>query len=391
MTSPIPGLIAWPVLIAVSLIALGRWWLLNDSQVDRLINRALTAALIGLLLREVEVEHLLTLVLPFDDADLVNLARQISFGFILLTISHIYGIAQLWAGADPDRTWNRQRIYDLIALFATTVILIAGTPARHHDQLIDQTLGWPAVVAWTAFYLPIGATAAVVIRIGLQELRAADENTTWRERAVYLLILAIAIAIGLDALATPLLTASEVLHHRPSGDPEMETKALTFFIATISAGIVVAVPLISTVLTVAGWDRTGRYCRRLRPLWLALTASVPEIVLYMPTDRRGHVEPATRLHRMLVEIRDSLLHLKRFSDVDDHEDVDAYARRIARAIEAKSTGQLPSAPSPSTPPRSPAQLGPRDLTAELEYLLALAKAWPRARDFVSAQPSGSDR
>ncbi|CAM4378818.1 MAB_1171c family putative transporter [Nocardia ninae] len=382
MTSPIPGVIAWPVLGLLSLITVGRWWLLNDDHVDRLINRALAAALLGLLLRESSMERLLTQLLPFDDADVVNIARQLSFGCILLTVGPIYGIARLWGGADPDQTGRRQRVYDAITVAASVVVLIAGTPARRSNQLIDQAMGWPAVVAWVAFYGPIGATAMLVGRISIHEIRTADATTTWRERTLYLGVFGIAAAIGLDAMASPLITAIEVLNDEPSRDPEMRMKAWTFFGAAAGAGCVVAVPLISTVLTITGWDRTGRYCRRLRPVWRDLTAAVPEIVLELPRDRHGRVEPATRLHRMTVEIRDSLQHLRRYTDADVEfdsfaQDPDGYARHVAAAIDAKTAGHAPV--TKVGDPRPPAQLGVRNLTAELQQLLALAEAWPHAR------------
>ncbi|GGK68649.1 MAB_1171c family putative transporter [Nocardia camponoti] len=372
MTSPIPGLLAWPALALVTVVLLGRWWLLSDSEGDRLIDRALTAALVGLLLRERLVEQMLVDILPFPDSDVVNVARQLSFGGILLCVAAIYGLAQLWAGADPTMTRQRQRRYDLVALASTTVILIAGTPARRADELIDQTLGWPAVVAWVAFYLPIGAIAFLVGRISIRELRGADETTTWRERILCLGVLGIAALIGLDALATPVITALEVHAGQPSSDPEMITKAWTFFIATVWATSVVAVPLMATVLTRSGWDRTGRACRQLHPLWQDLTAAVPEIVLPLPA---GRVEPATRLHRLIVEIRDSLMFLKRYG-VDDTvaQDPATYARAIAAAIAAKSAGQPPAA---DTAASRAVQPGSRDLAAELNQLVALAKAWSR--------------
>lgn len=378
MTSPIPGVIAWPVLLLLTAVIIGRYWLLRDGAVDKLINRALVIALFGLLLREAWFEHLLIAILPFDDADVVHFARQISFGCILFTVSYIYGIAQLWAGADPEYTWQRQRRYDLVALVSTITILIAGTPARRADELIDQHMGAGAVIAWVAFYLPIAATALLVARISIRELRGADENTSWRERSVYLGVLAIAIAIGADSVFVPVVTALEVSADRPSADPDMEAKAWTFFGATVAAGAVVAVPLIGTVLSLSGWDRTSRYCRRLKPLWRDLTAAVPEIVLALPQDRFGRVEPATRLHRMTVEIRDSLLQLKRYGAVDEPgQGADVYARRVAAAIAAKNAGVAPQISK--APAGRPAFVGARDLTAELQQLLDLAAAWPTAK------------
>ncbi|WP_433199776.1 DUF6545 domain-containing protein [Nocardia sp. CA-107356] len=102
-------------------------------------------------------------------------------------------------------------------------------------------------------------------------------------------------------------------------------------------------PLISTLLTHIGWDRTGRYCRRLRPMWADLTAAVPEIVLEMRRDHNGRTDPAIRLHRMTVEIRDSLLHLERYSDSPDDlaatgGDPHIHGRRIAETIATKAAG-----------------------------------------------------
>ncbi|WP_280370777.1 MAB_1171c family putative transporter [Nocardia wallacei] len=384
MTSPIPGWIAWPALAAVVVITAGRWWLLHDKIIDRLINRALLAGISGFLLREAWFEHLATKIVWFaSDTDVVQLCRQLSFGSILLSVSAIYGIAKLWDGADPGSTWRRQRGYDLVAVVATVVILAAGTPARHAGQLIDQHMGWPAVIAWIAFYAPIGAAAMVVGRVSIRELRG---EATWRERVLSLGVLGIALAIGLDSLATPILTAFEVMHDRPAQDPDMSRKGWIFFLATVSAGAVVAVPLVSTILTRTGWDRTGRYCRRLQPVWRDLTASVPEIVLE-PLDDRGWVEPATRLHRMIIEIRDSLLHLRRYGgdpDIDPAESGGTlpYAVTVAKAIDAKNAGHVPAAPA--HPTLQPIRLGARDLTSDLRQLLDLAKVWPHARRLAAA-------
>ncbi|WP_040781911.1 MAB_1171c family putative transporter [Nocardia pneumoniae] len=392
MTSPIPDLIVWPVLTALTVVLAGRWWLLRDSVVDRLINRGLAAGIAEHLLRAAWFEQALARLLPGDDSDVVNLARQLSLGATVLTISNIYGIATLWAGADPAHTWRRQRRYDLVAITATAIILIAGTPARRADQLIDQALGWPAVVVWIAFGLPLGATALLVGRVSVREMRTPGD-TTWQERALCAAVLCTAVALGIVAVVYPIEATYSVMTGRPSLDPEMHWKAWSgFLISAVGAPAVVTVPLISTVLTRIGWDRTGRYCRRLHPLWADLTAAVPEVVLEMRRD--GRTDPAIRLHRMTVEIRDSLLHLKRYSDTPDNlaatdGDPHIHARRIAEAIAAKAAGHPPNA-SPSMP-RHHVQPGARDLTAELHQLLALAKAWPHARGLTTTIDHGPQR
>ncbi|MFD3705784.1 MAB_1171c family putative transporter [Nocardia sp. NPDC058658] len=383
MTSPIPGLIAWPVLIAVLLIAVGRCLLLNHKVVDQLINRALLAAISGILLREAWFEDLVGTLVWFADHDqVVHVCRQLSFGSILLCVAYIYGIAKLWDGAGATGAWKRQRRYTLVAVAATVVILIAGTPARRADQLIDQAMGWPAVIAWTAFYVPLAVIAFAIARISFRELRNADPSTQWRERVVCFGVLGLSICLGLDAITTPIITATAVIGDHPAHDPEMIRKAWIFFIANVVASAVVAIPLVSTVAARVGWDRTGRYCRRLHPLWADLTASTPEIVL--PVDGLGHVEPSTRLHRMIIEIHDSLLQLRKYVPTTDTS-IDGpgaavlpYAVRIAEAVEAKSAGRLPVMAN-AVPTPSNGYLGARDPGTDLQQLLELAAAWPIAR------------
>ncbi|MGV9612882.1 MAB_1171c family putative transporter [Nocardia xishanensis] len=382
MTSPIPVLITLPVLIGLTLVLAGRFWLLRDSVVDRLINRALAATLFANLLQEAWFEQSLAWLLPGDDSDVVNIARQLSLGVAVLTISHVYAVAKLWAGADPAHTWRRQWYYYLGTVTATAVILIAGTPARRADQLIDQSLGWPAVVVWVAFSLPLGATAVLLGRVCVREMRTAVD-TTWQERALHAASLCSTVGLGVIAVVYPLEAAVSVMTGQPSFAPEMHWKGWSgFLLSAVAVPATVTVPLISTLLTHLGWDRTGRYCRRLRPMWADLTAAVPEIVLEMRRDHNGRTDPAIRLHRMTVEIRDSLLHLKRYSDSPDDlaatgGDPHIYARRIAEAIATKAAGHSPSA-TPFTP-RHQIRPGTRDLTAELRQLLGLAKAWSRVR------------
>ncbi|MBJ8342916.1 hypothetical protein JGU71_28900 [Antrihabitans sp. YC3-6] len=384
MTSPIPGAIAWPLLLFILAVAAGRRLLVADTQIDWLINRALTWALIGLLIRESSIQTQAARILPFDDANLINAMRQASFGFILLTVACIYGIAKAWSGSDTSTVRQRQWIYDGVAVVATAVILVAGTPARNLNLLLDQALGWETVVAWSAFYAPLAVTSALIGRVFVAELRAKD--VTRREAALYVGVLALAAAIGLDSVATPIVTLFEVISGSESKDPEMTLKALTFFGATTGAAIVSSVPLISVLLASAKLDRTGRYCRRLQPLWKDLTATVPEIVLHRSS---GPHSSATRLHRMIIEIRDSLLHLKKFAPnsvtFDDSIDTGTYAYEIARAIQNKHGGAQPS----RVQAHKPLRVGARDLTAELNQLLAIAGAWPAARRRAALSPPKS--
>ncbi|TDP28219.1 MAB_1171c family putative transporter [Nocardia ignorata] len=364
------------MLFLLTLVTIGRWWLLRERDVDRLVNRAITAALPALLLRGTWVQYLLVLALPIPDKDVIQLDNQGVLAAIVLCVVCIYGLAQLWAGADPEGTWRRQRAYDTGALAASAIILIAGTPARSAGQLIDQTLGWPAVVAWIAFYIPLAATAWLVGKTSIHELRHPDAATTWRERLVIAGALGIALVAGIDSIANLTLTIIAVLGDHPALDPYMGYKTWTFFLDAVWGGTVIAVLLISAVLIQTGWDRAGRYCRRLEPLWRDLTAAVPEIVLTTPHDSRRTI-PATRLYRMTVEIRDAVLNLQRYAlDVPPElgdRDARTFAQHLATLIDAKAAGDAPyRSPTPGTSVQPRA----RDLTAELQLLLDLAKVWP---------------
>ncbi|MGW5440434.1 DUF6545 domain-containing protein [Nocardia asteroides] len=109
---------------------------------------------------------------------------------------------------------------------------------------------------------------------------------------------------------------------------------------------------------------------------------MPEIVLTTPHVSNGRTIPATRLYRMTVEIRDAVLNLQRYAvDVPPelgYRDARTFAQHLATLIDAKAAG---AAPYRSPTPGASVQPRARDLTAELQLLLDLAKVWsPSIRD-----------
>ncbi|MGW6425209.1 MAB_1171c family putative transporter [Nocardia sp. NPDC055053] len=384
MTSHIPLYLSVPIIVGIFATLTGRALLLNETTVDRLINRAIAAALVGMLLRESWVEHALAWMLPGDDDNVVNLARQMSHGPVLLIVSSLYGIAKLWGGADPATAWKRQRRYDLFVVACTVILMIAGTPARRANLLVDQLLGWPAVVFLIVYCLPIAAAMILLVRICIREMR--HEDTTVYERAVFAVILITGVGLCADITFSVVEAITCVLTDQPIADPEMRRDAATFVAATVFLVGVTVVPLVSTLIMRLGWDRVSRYRRRLHPLWADLTAAVPEVVLDLPRGRGSDIDPAVLLHRMTVEIRDSLLDLERYTDAGEtlrpgSGGAQDNARRIAVAMAAKAGGREPRIGLTSF--RTEIQPGTHDLTAELVDLLALAEAWPRARGMLT--------
>jgi hypothetical protein len=143
--------------------------------------------------------------------------------------------------------------------------------------------------------------------------------------------------------------------------------------------------------------------RQLRPLWLALSQAVPEVVLHASHPRRLDrwriPDLDFRLYRRIIEIRDSRLALRPYLD----QDVAAAARQLgqeanlegdalratieasvlAGAIRAKARGRPAQAhPMDETP-------GGIDLAGELAWLTNVAKAFtgsPIVAAVVAASP-----
>ncbi|MFC9895002.1 MAB_1171c family putative transporter [Nocardia sp. NPDC127579] len=370
MTSAIPAAVQWPVFGFVALVLIGRYLLVAQTILDRLASRALLLGLLCDLLRNDTVQRAIAAALwMFDDAYVIDLARQASFGPLLLSIMCLFGMARIATSpTDESTVWRRQRRYDAAALIAIAVMLAAGTPARAHGMLIDEYHGWPAIIVWLAYYSVLGASSLAIIRIMVIELRSGDN--TVREIAIYLVVLAYFGVLALESVYLPAQTVAAVLTDSPARDPSMQSKALSAFIALIVGAAILTVPLLGAVVVRAGWDRPGRHCRAIRPLWRDLTRVYPEVVLERPT-----TDSISQLHRMSMEIRDCLVRLHRYVPEDDmHGDLRTYAHRISAAIGAKRSGQPPRASSPG---RFTATSARRDLAAELAELVELARIWRR--------------
>ncbi|WP_068061932.1 MAB_1171c family putative transporter [Nocardia xishanensis] len=366
MNSPVPGVVAAPLIGFVAMVTFGRWALLHQTVTDRLFNRALAWACIGMLLLErgIAPRH-------------GSLMHQLSMGCMLFAIMSAYGAAMLWSGADPNGARRRQRRYDLIAAACGAVILIVGTPAREQGTLLGETPDvWSAVSA-LAFCLPAIACGRRMAQVLYREL--VSEDATRRERLVYGALLT-ALAVGASSLPFSALLFGGWVHVE---DPDLIRWAWPTFTVIVLTATLLAVPLFDLLATRAGWDRSRRLCHRLVPLWTDVTGAVPEIVLDPASN--GRDEPEVKLIRMTVEIRDALLHLNRYAPQDlpipaGAGPVQSYAMRIAYAINAKAEGCGPVHAAPRTgAPES------RDLDTELRQLLALARAWPAARAAVDAE------
>ncbi|MGN2641646.1 DUF6545 domain-containing protein [Nocardia takedensis] len=334
---------ATPVLVITvfaCLVTALRMVFVRDSVADRLINRALGFASVGMVFLLVTAGSTLPVLLT-----LVGAALR------FLTAAGVYGVARVLDGADPKQAGRRQRRYDRIAWS-----VIGGTAALD----VAYFLGFVPESAPQTWYvasgilacLPVAVAGFLLVRAGLREIRAA--RTPWGHRVTFSALIGVA---GFWIGYTVLLFV-RYLAGMPPSDPGKygATAGFTFF--GILTGLL-AIPLARMALVRAGLDRDSRDCRRLRPLWADLTAAVPHVAL--APDEADVRSAALRRYRMTVEIRDALLQLRRHAgDLPPH-DPRAYALRVVRAAEAGLTAAEPGHDS------------------ELRHLLGLADRWPRVK------------
>ncbi|WP_433757278.1 MAB_1171c family putative transporter [Nocardia sp. CA-135398] len=337
----------------VAAITIGRWFLVAETLSDRLINRALAWDLVGLLV--------FVCVGRFGFA-------EVAFGlftiFGALAVANVFGFARLLDGADARTAARRQRAYDRIAVAAGCVVLV-GILTGHAD--------WVPMV-WSLTTVPAAGSGLLITRACVRELRTA--GIAARERLTFGTLLFVG---GYAAVATLVSVVRTANGTRPD-EPGLLWVIGAYATLVLLTGLI-GIPLWNAVLARAELDRAGRRCRRLRPLWRALTDAVPEVVLARPSSGS-----ASRLYRMTVEIRDALVRLRPYApDADAHTDIREYARSIAHAVQAKAAGESPAISSGRTTPAL------RDRTDELRYLLDLAAEWPKARAQMRAGLESSAR
>lgn len=356
MSSPVPAVFAVPVIVFVVAVLAGRRVLLNSTAIDRLLNRALAWTALSLMLLERGIAP------RFG-----SLLHQLSMGATMFGIASLYGAAMLWADADPRLAARRQRYFDLAAASSVLLILIIGTPYRRAGTLLGQDSSWQEFVVSAVMWIPLIAVGTLVWRVGLRELRGRE--VTRYERVVFTALLAAPFIAGAG------LAGSIARHtgHWQADDPQLTRWAAPSFGTVFVLAAMLAVPLLEVLSARAGFDRAGRYCRRLRPLWRDLTAAVPEIVL----PATGSAPTDARLLRMTVEIRDALMQLHRYLPTDHATVLDPpssahYAWQLHRAIAAKRTGAAPTiAPRQADPFGAPSN----DFDADIRRLLDLARVW----------------
>ncbi|MEV6338587.1 MAB_1171c family putative transporter [Nocardia vinacea] len=364
MSSLIPAAFGWLVLGYVGLVTAGRLMLLRDTIIDQLINRMLVWSIAALLCYRCD-----------STPSVTNPACALASGCVVMTTMHLYVIARYTlAETEPTAVWQRLRRCGFVAAAATVVMLLAGMAAQDDGRPVDLSTHGPAAIFAIAYAAPLAVNMVVFVLGGIHELRLGDLSVE-----IQLVGWILGISGGF-VLCSQTLSVAQVLTGQPNLGPQLPRGELDFVLCLTLDVTLLAIHVLSTLLTLAGWDRDGRLCRQLRPLWRDLTAAVPEIVL--PADPRHGADPVTRLFRMTVEIRDALLHLGSYLPADTAQpqreaepdwEITDYAHRLAYAVRARKAGERPAVVG--SRPRLP--MTAHDFDAELRHLLGLARVWPK--------------
>ncbi|MCP2277007.1 DUF6545 domain-containing protein [Nocardia amikacinitolerans] len=354
--STVPLAVVGAVTVFLAAIVVGRWLLVNELLIDRLINATLSWDLAAIVLYEIA-----------SMLGMRDLGERLFLGIGAMTLAYAYGFARLLDGMDAETLRSRQRQYNRVGVATGAVILLG--PAL--VDLLGWPIGTPAAqnrVIWTAGSFVAISCGALIARACVRELRTPDPTT--RERWAYFALL----FFGLYCCFASGVGAFRIIAGMRTIEPGLPWAVATFVMLAVVTALI-AIPLLSAVLVRSGLDPDGRACRRLRPLWRDLTAAVPEIVL-LPDDSHRD-EPMSRLYRMTVEIQDALMHLRPYEPEPSADPgMEDYARRIAHAVRAKASG-LPPRPRGGMHTAAAELIRTDDRSTGLRDLLRLAKEWPK--------------
>ncbi|MET8774611.1 DUF6545 domain-containing protein [Nocardia sp. NPDC004654] len=359
MSFTVPDGVAWAIVGALSLVLAGRFLLVRETVVDYLVNRLLLCSLFGLLLYRWPEAG------PF-----AGVVELLAIGCVVLSTTYFLGIARVEGPHEEmGRVRRRERRHCSIALASTAVILFAGWSADAKGLPLDFGIGWQGWLLALAIGGPVAVIMALFAMRGLRELRSSI--------AVEKLVAFGLLAVNLFIWTNQLLSASELMFGRPELGPHLPRIEWIFTVCVAADGLLVTLPLAAALIDAAKLDSASRSCRRLHMLWRDLTEAVPEIVMTPDVDNGSD----GRLFRMIVEIRDAILHLGPYlpplhDSLGEHRgELDRFAYRLALAIAARKAGASPE----NRRSAEPLGLSARDFDADLRQLRELSRAWVRMR------------
>lgn len=395
MTSAVSTTIAWPIIVAMTLVVAVRWGWFNASTAEKYLNATLTIILVTQLLRERAIEQVIAEYSPLG----MTTVQQLTLCTIVFSIAPFLCVVDLLSGRDVKYLRRQQYWYLAIAAGLSALMLIAGTRARREQSPVEISGGWDGVLVWVGFsVLPLYLAYLMLSRCHIEY---RHPSVSRGERVILVGIATAGATIGVATGIALILAVLQELRLVDSIEYRMQTHPRNFFwIATTIVAVSAAPPL----RAVAGWlgyGATSRQWRRLRPLWQAMVALFPDSRLSLSPQPSARKITTVQLHRATVEIRDAMLGLRPYlrAVTSDHlatfiareripksaQDAAALALQLATAardrlgrIQSDDGGTTGASASPSA-----------SLEDEVAELLRLARWWSAAQRFAADNRSAS--
>lgn len=379
MTSTVPAIIAWPVIVCMVILLAVRYRLCNTNLYESYFNNLMAWVLVAQLLREHYVED----ALSRHSIMSVTTAQQLGFAAMVFASTELIGFTMVWTGLSPAETRRRQRYYRVAALVSCVAFLAAATRARDSGQTLEVSGGWDAVLAWGFYLLMLLVMTARFVRMFASELA---KTTQKRELMLAAGGLALGIVTAAGCLEALVSAVTDQLGWTHTVEFRLWFHGFEFFCIAVFVFILGAVPLVVKLLSYLGLDRVSRTWKLLQPLRLAMTAVVPESSFDLGYDERRSQIARLQLHQTVIEIRDAMLQLRPYFQEVDPQDLPrlrprgrqreaaTLALRLAYAARAKSVGAVPARAEAAPIGSSRATT----LDEEARELLNVARWWPAA-------------
>lgn len=388
--STVPGIIAWPLIVFMTLVLVGRYRWFNDNLYETYFNNTLAFLLAAQILREHLVQNMLV------KASFMTLPGtwQLATAVLGYSFTEFIGFSLLWSGNSEAETRRKHRYYRLAAVFLMAGLLICGTSARRAEKPLELLQGWDSLTTLSCLTTMLMVLATGLTWNSLRELRTVRSR---RERWIALSTLSMGLVGIWMVLQEAALQIFDQLGWTHTAAYRQQSHAAGLFFGILAPFLIAVVPLARKLLGALGLDPITRRWHQLQPLRQAMRTVVPECGFDLDDDQPGRRKSHLQLHHTVVEIRDAILRLRPYScQIPNHELVRFLGQanvvaghdrnraiaafRLAHAAKAKAVGTtLEPCAADST-----AIVASRAATLEQEVaeLAALARWWPAAHAAV---------
>jgi hypothetical protein len=391
MTSTTPGFLMWPMLVIVLFVTIGRALMLpayagsRQSLQQRRISITLIFASGVVVTRVREFQDFLAPHLTD-----ITIIRPITHTFAMLAGISIFGIVAAWSPPEPK--WRQPVLYFMVVVFGAAMIALSQ-PARDRGLKLEEFGGWQCMVYHLLY------ASMLLVGFGAAMLQCFRDLRTPQDRRSQLIAAAIMLAASVsvfDNLFRPFAAIFQSLHiENWITELRGQMNDVLYLPGLTITAIAVSRPLFQPLFDRIGFNPDAHQVKALEPMWTGLTAATPEVVL----DPDGYKGSSTRkLHRMVVEIRDSLLILTKYAvpevssaltaSLDSRNPNESDRALILRNIDLMLAGQARSAgrsPGDGDRPQAvlPGLAEAADFNDEIGALRPLAEQWSVAADVLA--------